>query len=586
MIFLKHFRHYYLKYAWAFILGVLLLVAIDWYQLEVPRILSNIIDDVENGIITQISAILQPLGQILIIVSAITVGRFLWRYLLFGTSRKIETDIRAKMFAHATTLDQNFYNQQKIGGLMSYFTNDLSAVREIFGHGLLMLVDGLVLGGFVLVRMFRLNWLMTLYAFIPIALMGVLVFFLELRMESKFKVRQESFENMSDFAQESFSGITVIKAYVREMAEALGFKKKSQELYSRSMAHLKYAVIVNVIIDVMINLVILAIIAYGAILIAYGDLSSGELTEYTTYFFNLLWPVFALSWFLNINGQAQASAKRIYAFLEAIPQVKEPVAAIKDVVLTGRIEAKNLTFTYPDGLDPVLDDVNFLIESGEMVGILGKTGSGKSTLVELLLHIYNTTPGMLKIDDYDIAQLSITCLRNHIGYVPQDNFLFSDTIERNIGFAFEKIEHNALVKAAKLADIDENVQEFKHQYQTLLGERGVTVSGGQKQRISIARALAKDPTILILDDSVSAVDTKTEEEIITNLQKVRQNKTTIFIAHRISTVKRLDKIILLDKGHVIGFGSHLELLKNNPVYQEMVRLQELENLIAEVEVHA
>ncbi|MFA6617366.1 MAG: ATP-binding cassette domain-containing protein, partial [Bacilli bacterium] len=215
-----------------------------------------------------------------------------------------------------------------------------------------------------------------------------------------------------------------------------------------------------------------------------------------------------------------------------------------------------------------------------------KTGSGKSTLVELLLHIYNTDPGMLLVDDYDIAQLSINTLRNHIGYVPQDNFLFSDTIERNIGFAFEKIEHNALVKAAKLADIDENVQEFKLQYQTMLGERGVTVSGGQKQRISIARALAKDPSILILDDSVSAVDTKTEEEIITNLQNVRKNKTTIFIAHRISTVKRLDKIILLEQGHVFGFGSHHELLESNHLYQEMVRLQELENLIAEVEVHA
>lgn len=586
MLFLKHFRQYYFKYAWAFILGVLLLIAIDWYQLEIPRILSAVIDGVDDGVITQMSEIITPLTQILIIIIALTLGRFLWRYLLFGTSRKIETDIRGKMFAHAVTLDQNFYNQQKIGGLMSYFTNDLTAVREIFGHGLLMLVDGLVLGGFVLVRMFRLNWLMTLYAFIPIALMGVLVFFLELRMERKFKVRQESFEKMSDFAQESFSGITVIKAYVREAAEALGFKKRSSDLYKNSMAHLKYAVIVNVIIDVMINLVILAIIAYGAILIAYGDLSSGELTEYTAYFFNLLWPVFALSWFLNINGQAQASAKRIYAFLESKPLVAEKDDAIKNVTLNGRIEAKNLTFTYPDGRDPVLHDVNFLIESGQMVGILGKTGSGKSTLVELLLHIYNTDPGMLLVDDYDIAQLSINTLRNHIGYVPQDNFLFSDTIERNIGFAFEKIEHNALVKAAKLADIDENVQEFKLQYQTMLGERGVTVSGGQKQRISIARALAKDPSILILDDSVSAVDTKTEEEIITNLQNVRKNKTTIFIAHRISTVKRLDKIILLEQGHVVGFGSHHELLESNHLYQEMVRLQELENLIAEVEVHA
>ena len=586
MILLKHFRQYYLIYLWAFLPGILILAGIDYLQLEIPRVIGGIIDGVDKGEITAIGQIERELIYLLIIVLIMTVGRFLWRFLLFGTGRRIETDVRREMFFHATRLDQAYYTNQKIGGLMSYFINDLNAVRELFGRGTLMIVDGLFLGAFVLIRMFSLNPIMTGYALIPIGLMGVLVFFLSKKIELKSKIRQEAFEHMSDFAQESFTGITVIKAYVREAAESLGFKKKSQDVYNKSMDFMKYVIVINVIIDALISLVILAIIAYGAILIGYGDLTSGELTEYISYFFSLLWPVFAISMFLNLNGQAQASAKRIYEFLESKALVVEHKDALKDVQLDGSIRAVNLTFTYPDSDTPILQELNFDIKAGEMVGILGRTGSGKSTLVELLLHVYNTEEGMLYFGAYDIASLSIKTLRAHMGYVPQDNFLYSDTIENNIGFAFESIEHDRLIEVAKLADIHENVIEFKHQYQTLLGERGVTVSGGQKQRISIARALAKDPKILILDDSVSAVDTKTEEAIISNLRKVRTGKTTLMIAHRISTVKKLDKIILLEEGRLIGFGSHEELLASNSVYQDMVKRQELEALVGEVSDHA
>ncbi|HKL84048.1 MAG TPA: ABC transporter ATP-binding protein [Bacilli bacterium] len=586
MILLKHFRQYYLIYLWAFLPGILILAGIDYLQLEIPRVIGGIIDGVDKGEITAIGQIERELLYLLIIVLIMTVGRFLWRFLLFGTGRRIETDVRREMFFHATRLDQAYYTNQKIGGLMSYFINDLNAVRELFGRGTLMIVDGLFLGAFVLIRMFSLNPIMTGYALIPIGLMGVLVFFLSKKIELKSKIRQEAFEHTSDFAQESFTGITVIKAYVREAAESLGFKKKSQDVYNKSMDFMKYVIVINVIIDALISLVILAIIAYGAILIGYGDLTSGQLTEYISYFFSLLWPVFAISMFLNLNGQAQASAKRIYEFLESKALVVEHKDALKDVQLDGSIRAVNLTFTYPDSDTPILQELNFDIKAGEMVGILGRTGSGKSTLVELLLHVYNTEEGMLYFGEYDIASLSIKTLRAHMGYVPQDNFLYSDTIENNIGFAFESIEQDRLIEVAKLADIHENVIEFKHQYQTLLGERGVTVSGGQKQRISIARALAKDPKILILDDSVSAVDTKTEEAIISNLRKVRTGKTTLMIAHRISTVKKLDKIILLEEGRLIGFGSHEELLASNSVYQDMVKRQELEALVGEVSDHA
>jgi len=469
---------------------------------------------------------------------------------------------------------------------MSYFINDLGTVRELYGFGLLMIVDGVVLGAFVLIRMFMLDWVMTLYSFIPIALMGVLVFFLELKMEQKFKLRQEAFEQASDFAQESFTGITVIKAYVREAAEALGFKNRSQEVYRKSMDHMRYAIIVNIIIDSMISIVILAIITFGSIMIARGDLSSGELTEYISYFFTLLWPVFAISWFMNINGQAQASAKRIYAFLESKAIVKEDEAAIRDAVLDGSIAFSHLTFAYPDAEEPILKDISFDIKAGEMVGILGKTGSGKSTLVELLLHVYNVDKNMIKYGQFDHTELALKTLRGHIGYVPQDNFLFSDTIKNNIGFAFEQIDEDKLLEVGKLADIHSDVMSFKEGYETILGERGVTISGGQKQRVSIARALAKDPTILILDDSVSAVDTKTEEDIIRNLRRVRKGKTTLMIAHRISTVRRLDKIVLIDQGRLVGFGTHNELIKTNSLYKEMYNLQKLEELVGEEAAHA
>ncbi len=587
MIFLKHFRHYYIKYGWAFLLGILILVAIDYYQLEIPRAINTIITGVDEGYFTELSDIYEPLIYMITIVLAMTVGRFLWRFLLFGNGRKIETDIRAHMFEHATNLSQNFYSKEKIGGLMSYFINDLNSVRELFGFGLLMLVDGLVLGYFVLSRMFSLNWEMTLYAFIPLLLMGILVFFLNVKMEKRFKLRQESFESMSDFTQESFTGITVIKAYVKEIKEAITFDRKSNDVYDKSMAHMRYSVIVNIIIDVMITLVILAILVYGSVLIAQSSLTPGALTEYISYFFTLLWPVFAISWFMNINGQAQASAKRIYKFLEAKVDIQDPENAIHDAVLDGSISVKNLTFTYLDAAQPALSDISFDIKAGEMVGILGKTGSGKSTLVELLLHVYQADPDMIYFGSHDISTLAIKTLRDHIGYVPQDNFLYSDTIKNNIGFSFaEPIDDAWLEEVAKLSDIHENVMEFKDQYETVLGERGVTISGGQKQRVSIARALAKDPTILILDDSVSAVDTKTEEAIISNLRKVRRGKTTLMIAHRISTVKKLDKIILIENGKLIGFGTHKELLRNNQVYQDMVKLQELEALVGEGEVYA
>ena len=580
MIFLKHFRHYYIKYGWSFFFGLVILISVDWFQLDIPRIIRNIIDAVEAGQILSINDAFAPLLHIIIIVLGMTVGRFLWRHFFYGTSHKIAADVRQAMFHQLTDLDQTFYANQKVGGLMAYFTNDLNVIREVYGFGILYLVDGLVLGSFVLFRMLNLQFWMTLFAFVPIALMGILVFFIEKKIEAKAKLRTESFEALSDYTQESFSGTTVIKAYVREIAQSLGFRKKSNDVYEKSMDNIKYNTVVNVLIDTMITLVILAILAYGSLLIALGDLSSGELTEYIGYFFTLLWPVFAIATFLNINAQAQASAKRVNELLSKKPLIQTPTSPIQKVI-KGKIELRNLRFQYPDGKQPVLDGVSFTIQQGEMVGILGRTGSGKSSLVELLLHLYDVEPGMLLFDQVDARELSMDSLRQAIGYVPQDNFLFSDSITNNIGFGLDKPTQDEIETVAKLADIHDNVIGFKEGYQTILGERGVTVSGGQKQRLSIARALAKQPAILILDDSVSAVDTKTEESIITNLKRIRKGQTTIMVAHRISTVKKLDKIVLLDQGKLVGIGSHEALLATNALYQEMVRLQTLETLVGE-----
>ena len=581
MLIKKHFRHYYLKYILSFLLGIAILVVIDWYQLEIPRLLKVIIDGVENLSLTSFKDIWPTVLKIIIIAVAVTIGRFLWRILLIGTSRKIETDIRQEMFKHASKLDQSFYIKEKVGGLMSYFINDLSSVRELYGFGLLMIVDGLVLGIFVLIRMFQLDYKMTLYALIPIVLMGVVIFLLNQKMEKKFKLRQDAFEEMSHFAQESFSGIAVIKAYVREASEAFGFKKKSFDVYQKSMDYMHYFVIVNIIIESIINVIVIAIIAFGSLLIARGEMSSGELTEYVSYFFTLLWPVFAISWFLSINGQAQASATRIYEFLETKPIVFDQEDVLKDICLNGEITFKNLSFKYEDSDELILKKLNFKINAGEMVGIIGRTGSGKSTIVELLLHLHNVKKGMLYFDKIDQNEIALKTLRNHLGYVPQDNFLFSETIKENINFAFDEVDEEKTINVAKLADVHVDISEFKEGYETILGERGTTISGGQKQRLSIARALIKDPVILILDDAVSAVDMHTEEAIIKNLKKLRKGQTTIFIAHRISTVKNLDKIIVIDEGEIKAIGTHKELLKTSGLYKHLANLQKLEDMIGE-----
>lgn len=581
MLFGKHFFKYYLKYWIYFLSGILILITVDWFQLDIPKIIGELVDDLRLGS-TDTKSMYRSIGRIAVLALGITIGRFIWRYTIFGASRKIESDIRYEMFVHATKLPQQYYSQKKVGGLMAHFINDLQALRMVYGPGILMLADGLALGTLAIYRMANLNGTMTLFAGIPMFILMIAMILIMQRVRLLFKLRQESFEDLSDFTQENFSGITVIKAFVREIKESMLFQRKNRDLYDKTMKFVRYLIFIEIAISIAINLVVLLILFYGSYLVLRTDatgLTPGQLTEYIAYFFMLIWPTMAIARFLGIHSQAKASATRIAKMLDEDIIVEDRPDVLRNVDLTGKIEVRNLTFKYPDGESDVLEDVSFTIEKGEMVGILGRTGSGKSSLVDLLLRTYNLDCEQVFIDGIDIMKLPIKSVRDLIGYVPQDNFLFSDTIASNIGLSFERMHIEDVKRASKLADVYDNINEFKEKFDTILGERGVTVSGGQKQRISIARALAKDPEILILDDSVSAVDTETEDAIITNLSDVRRGKTTIFIAHRISTVKKMDKIILLEKGRLVAIGNHKELMKTSELYRSMVKRQELENIV-------
>lgn len=579
MIFGKHINKYYLKYAIPMILGIIALLYVDYVQVEIPRIFAGIIDKLRESTLTN-TILNESVLRLVWIVLIMVVGRVLWRVFVFGSARFIEHDLRMSMFLHAESLGVDFYKEHKVGGLMTHFINDLEAIRQAFGPGILMLFDSLFLGTIVIIRMTQLSKEMTLIAVIPLVLMGVVAMFIIKKMRMKYKLRQDSFEHMSDFTQESFSGINVIRAFVKEVKEAVFFAEKNDDFYKKHVDFVKTMILINIVITVFINLTILTIIAYGAWIAITSDFTPGMLTEYFTLFTTLIWPVMALSQFASIRSQAVASYKRIQTFMDAKVSVKDEKNVKPNQTLSGRITFKHLDFAYPDDPErPILNDISVSIEQGEMVGVLGRTGSGKSTFVDLLLRLYNVKPDALYLDDHDIMSLSIHNVRDQIAYVPQDNFLFSDTILNNIGFSEPAMPEEKASYYARLADVHDNIIDFTHGYQTEIGERGVTLSGGQKQRISIARALAKDAPILILDDSVSAVDTKTEESIIKHLEEIRAGKTTIVIAHRISTIKKMDKIILLDQGHLLDVGSHEELLKRNALYQEMVRKQELEHMV-------
>ena len=587
MLFGKHINRYYFKYLPAILLGIAALFAVDFLQLKIPEFYQMVINGLNEGVVTHKGEIVEFTMDFVIfkicmpmimIVFGMIIGRFLWRICLFGSGIRVETDLRNRMFDNCRNLSNNYYHKNKVGNLMSLFTNDLETVQECFGSGIMMFFDALLLGGLSILKMFSMNRWLTLFALIPMALLLASGTVVSKYMMDKWEERQEAFSKLSDFSQESFSGIAVIKAFVKEGHELWEFRKLNKLNEKKNVSYAKMSVLFRILVTLFVESVICVILGYGGYLVWAGTFNVGQLFEFIGYFTAIVWPIMAVSELIDMISRGKASLSRISELLDEVPEISDRVGVIDATDIKGKIEFRDLTFKYETKDFNILENVSFTIEAGENVGIIGKTGSGKTSIVDLILRMYNVDDGKIFIDGYDINSLSIKSIRNAAAYVPQDNFLFSDTIENNIGFAFDgELDIEKIQRSAILSDVHDNIVDFKDQYKTILGERGVTVSGGQKQRISIARALIKDAPILILDDSVSAVDVKTEKKILQNLREERAGKTTILIAHRVSTIKDMDKIICIDDGHVIGVGNHESLYATCPEYRRSVDLQKLED---------
>ena len=578
MLFGRHINRYYLKYAGWIIFGLLSLVAVDGMQLLVPQLYGTVVDGMSGKIDGfDLNYILDRICMPMVgIILTVAFGRFVWRYCFFGAGIRMEEDLRNRMFSHARNLSREYYQVNKVGDLMSLFTNDLDTVQECYGWGIMMMFDAVFQGVLALIKMFQMDALLTVFSFIPMLFLMAAATVVGKQLTKKWDARQEAYSRLSDFAQESFSGIAVVKAFVKEALDLMAFKKLNVENEDANLAHTKASVLFRVMVTMFVESVICVILGYGGYLVYKGNFNAGQLLEFIGYFNLVIWPVMAVSELIDMGSRGKASLERISKLLDAPIDVKDAPNVEELTDPKGTIEFRDLTFRYPDGEFDALRNVSFTIEAGENVGLVGKTGSGKTTLVDLILRTYNVPDGTVFIDGRDVNTLSIRSVREACAYVPQDNFLFSDTIERNIAFGMGDIDRTKVEEAAVLADVDGNIRDFQKGYETMLGERGVTVSGGQKQRISIARALMKDAAILILDDSVSAVDTKTETAILQNLRNTRNGKTTILIAHRISTIEKMDKILFIDEGELAAVGTHEELYQNNEEYRKMVELQRLE----------
>ena len=585
MIFGKHINRYYRRFFLLILAGLLALVLVDYLQLEIPELYRMVINGINNGVVTVdgetvafdlpflVEHICMPM---LIVILLIVAGRFLWRICFFSAGIRAESDLRNRMFDHCKDLSQEFYHKNNVGNLMSLYTNDLDTFQECYSWGIMEFFDATFLGILAIGKMWKMDPLLTGLALIPMAFLMSASIVVGKYMTKKWEARQEAFSNLSDFSQESFSGVAVIKAFVKEAKELWAFQKLNRENEKANIDFTKTSVLFRILVMSFVESVICIILGYGGYLVYAGEFNAGQLMEFIGYFNAIIWPIMAVADLIDMTSRGKASVKRIGELLDAKRDMvdKPDVQPLKNV--RGDIEFRNLNFRYPDGEFDALTNVSFAIRAGENIGLVGRTGSGKTTLVDLILRTYNVPDGTIFIDGHDVNSVPIHDVRANCAYVPQDNFLFSDTIANNIGFAAGESRRDCIVEAAVLADVDGNIREFSQGYETVLGERGVTVSGGQKQRISIARALLKDAPILILDDSVSAVDTKTEKTILQNLRATRAGKTTILIAHRISTIEQMDKVLFIDEGTVAGFGTHSQLYEASESYRKMVDLQKLE----------
>lgn len=572
------------RYKWKYFLGIMTLFIVDFMNLYIPQFTGEITDGLKSQTM-DMKGVLQGIIKIVLVGIVLTVGRFSWRYFIFGSARSIEYDLRNDLFAHLEKLSMGYYNKNKTGDLMAHFTNDLNAIRMSAGPAVITSFDACIMTLMVLTKMILyVNMKLTFLAVIPLIFIAIGGVYYGRSAEKRFAEKQKAFSDLTDQVQESISGIRVVKAFVQERQEQKAFAKANKDNKDKNMQVVKLQAAVMPLLDVVIGLSSLITLLYGGYLTINGTITLGRFVAFNQYIGMLVWPMIAAGDSVTFFSQGAASIKRIKSIFKQTPEVYDVAGETDDTIkyLEGAIEFSGLNFKFTQETPEVLKNITLKVEKGSTLAILGRTGSGKTALANLLLRLYNVNPGMIAIDGQDIRKVPLKVLRENIAYVPQDNFLFSDTLKNNIAFGAEDNDINLVQKAAEEACIHDNIMEFPAGYDTLVGERGVTISGGQKQRSSIARALMKDAPILILDDSLSAVDTNTEEEILKRLKTNREGKTTIIIAHRISTIQNADQILVLEEGSMAEYGTHEELLHRQGIYAKMYEKQQLEKQLEAV----
>lgn len=570
---------YMWKYKLGYLFGITFLLITNLGQMYVPKITGELTDGLTYGTLN-LEGVQKITLSFIIIAFTIFIGRICWRIGLIKTSRKIERDLRAILFHKFLRLDVTYFNSHKTGELMAYAINDIGAVKQMTGMGIVLLYDAFILSGMVIYNMFmEVNIELTLITLIPMFLIAIAGTYARRTIRTRFIKKQKAFAQLTDVVQESFAGIKVIKAFVREKYHIGEFEKQVQRNYDANISVFKVMAIMQPSIGLLVGISMLIAIGYGGYLTIIEQISVGDFVTFNGYIWLLVWPMAAIGQALNVYTQGSAAIKRLSEVMD-VPEIildnEEDIVDESPLIEDGSISIKDFTFNFPDNQNIGLKNINLEVEDGTTLAILGRTGSGKSTLVNVLLRFYNVDQDKIFLGGTDIMKLRLKTVRHSISYVPQDNYLFSASVKDNIGFGLDKFTSEQIEEAAKRANVHNNIINFQNQYDTLVGENGTMLSGGQKQRISIARALALKAPILILDDSLSAVDTHTEETILKNLKEVRSNKTNIIIAHRISTVRNADKIIVMDKGSIAEEGTHESLLAQRGLYYEMYEQQKLE----------
>jgi ATP-binding cassette subfamily B protein len=575
-------KDFFIKNKWKYFFGVMWLIIIDIVQLIVPQILRIVTNLLQNNLLTFNELIKYSL-YIILTGLIIAVGRYYWRIYLQGTARTLEYYLRNKLFRHLLTLSTNYFNTHKTGDLMAHATNDINSVRMALGQGVVMIVDAVFMTFFSVIMMIHTtNLKLTLVAISTLPFIAIVVGKFGKIIHKRFIKVQEAFSDLTDTAQENFAGIRVIKSFVQEENEIKKFSVVNNNNLSKNLSLVKISGIFHPLVQFMSSISFLIVLWYGGILVIRDDISLGDFVAFNSYLSSMVWPMMATGWVINLFQRGAASMDRLNIIFEEKPEITDSKDAIDIKNMKGEIEFKNVSFKYPHSENYAVKNLNFKIPSDHSLAIVGRTGSGKSTIVSLLLRLYDIDEGEILIDGINIKDMTIKSLRENIGYVPQENFLFSDSIINNIAFSFEeeeKYNEDLIYNASRTAEVYDNIIEFPNKFETVLGERGVTLSGGQKQRVSIARAIIKDSSVLILDDSLSSVDTDTEERILSNLREVIKKRTTIIISHRISTIKDSDEILVIDEGEIVARGNHDSLVKQDGIYKDLYEKQLLEEKI-------